>query len=102
MRKKPKKSINKSQSGSVFITVNSPTWRQPQELDIKALGELLDLNISDVVVNISAVEFEDQDTSINRPPNTYPIDTDIKMAMDKNFLYVWVNGRWKRIPLSTF
>jgi len=94
-RAQPKPNIDKRQKGNVFISVNSPSWRQPSNIDIDALSDLLN-------INVSAVEFEDQDCSINRPPDTFPIDTNLKLAADKNFLYVWTKDRWKRIPLSEF
>lgn len=94
-RIQPKIKVNKKEKANVFITVESPIWRQPNKIDVEALGEILE-------INIGIVDFIDQDVSINRPPDTYPINSKLEIAVDKNFLYVWVKDRWKRIPLTEF
>ena len=94
-RPKPKKDFDKKIKADIFIIVDSHSWRKPDEIDIEALGDLLE-------VNVGIVDFIDQDVSINRPPETYPVDTKLHLSADQNFLYVWVKDRWKRIPLAEF
>ena len=99
-RKQGKKIIlDKNQHPEVFITVDSPGWRKPEQLDIDSLREMLNLEST---ANVTVYEFKNQDKFPELPPNTHKIEANLQIASDDNYLYVWVKGRWKRIPLTEF
>ena len=93
--------INTLNIDTTFLEVNANEWRQPQYIKLRAVLDAMDLTIPEAP-NVRLVTFDDQDVSINRPPNTYPIDHPLNLAVDENFLYVWINERWKRVPLTEF
>ena len=93
--------INSIDIHKTFLEVNAPNWRETQYVPIKTVFELLEIEFP-ASPNVKLVTFEDQDVSINKPPNTYPLDHPLHLAVDENFLYVWINERWKRVPLSSF
>lgn len=86
---------------NTFLEVDGVGWRTKLHMSVKDIMDQMQLDIPEES-NVTLVTFEDQDTSINRPPNTYPLDHSLNLAVDENFLYVWINERWKRIPLSIF
>lgn len=93
--------INTLNLDTTFLEVDANEWRQPQYIKLRSVLDAMDLTIPDAP-NVKLVTFEDQDVSINRPPNTYPLDHSLNLAVDENFLYVWINERWKRVPLTEF
>jgi hypothetical protein len=93
--------INSLNIDTTFLEVDANTWRQPQYIKLRDILDTMDLTIPEAP-NVKLVTFEDQDVSINRPPNTYAVDHPLHLAVDENFLYVWINERWKRMPLSEF
>lgn len=86
---------------NTFLEVDSPTWREPKYISIRTVLDTMDLEIPEEP-NVKLVTFKDQDTSVHTPPQTYPLDNDLHLSVDENFLYVWINERWKRVPLSNF
>jgi len=64
--------------------------------------ETLRVNTSVSSSNIHLVEFENQDTNPALPRHARKLDINLELAIDDNFLYVWIKNRWKRIPLSSF
>ena len=84
-----------------FILIDSPSWRNPQHLDMESLRDILDVS-SDSSSNVYAFKFKNQDTDPRLPPDAKKLEKSIELAVDDNFLYVWVKNRWKRIPLSSF
>ena len=84
-----------------YFEVDGVGWRLPLHISVKEVMDMMQLAIPPES-NVKLVTFEDQDTSINRPPNTYALDHSLHLSVDENFLYVWINERWKRIPLSEF
>ena len=93
--------INALDVDKTFIEVDGPGWREAQYIPLRSVLDAMDLAIPDSP-NVRLVTFEDQDIAITRPPNTYPLDHNLHLAVDVNFLYVWINDRWKRMPLSEF
>ena len=103
MKKHDKLAKKENINESAFILVDSPSWRNPQHLTIKSLSDILNIKIGiDSSANVFIVNFNDQDINPKIPPNTHKLDTKLELAVDNNFLYVWVKNRWKRIPLSSF
>ena len=96
------KKIRKDQvkCSDTFITIDSPGWRNPQNLDIDSLRDIL--NISGESSNVFVHEFKDQATDFSLPPGAHKLDKTLELSVDDNFLYVWVKNRWKRIPLTEF
>jgi len=82
---------------NLIVPVDSALWRVPHAVSLQELSEILDNNIEDKnpanVINLVP------DPSA-LPANLEPISTFI--AVDENFLYVWVNDKWKRVPLTEF
>jgi hypothetical protein len=104
MRKHEKK-VKKEhvKKDETFILVDSPTWRDPRNLDIGSLRDILDIpNKLDPSANVFAYKFKDQDTDPEIPPGSHKLDKSLELAADDNYLYVWVKNRWKRIPLTEF
>jgi hypothetical protein len=46
--------------------------------------------------------YSNQDIDYNIPPKNASILTGMHLAADQNYLYVWVNDRWKRCLLSVW
>jgi len=98
----------KAQKGDIkrnntFIVVDSPGWRDPQHLDIESLRDIMEIGSgSDSSANVYVYKFKNQDEQPNIPPRSHKLDKNLELAVDNNFLYVWVKNRWKRIPLSEF
>lgn len=101
MRKHDKKARKENINKDAFIIVDSPTWRQPQHMDIGSLCDMLN-NREDSSSNVFVIKFKDQDTNPDLPPDVHKLDNKLELAVDDNFLYVWVKNRWKRISLSSF
>jgi hypothetical protein len=101
--KKHDKKIKGPMGQNISFTVDSPTWREPRHMDIGSLRDILDIpNKVDSSVNIFAYKFKNQDIEPTLPPGSHKLDKSLELAVDDNFLYVWVKHRWKRIPLSEF
>jgi hypothetical protein len=87
-----------------FIQVDSGDWRKPYILSIQRLGETLQIKLDKDLsnFNITSVKFENQDFVPERSPESLPINDKSHLAVDENYLYIWVPQveRWKRIPLS--
>jgi len=101
MKRTQRINIQNLDINNTFLEADGVGWRAPMHMSIKDIMDQMQLDIPEEA-NVRLVTFEDQDTSINRPPNTYPLDHSLNLAVDENFLYVWINERWKRIPLSEF
>lgn len=118
--------IDKSQT---FVEVNSPSWRSPQHISVEDLQKGVKYNIERDIDNVtlkmdpsthklevdfSSVEtpsvhsssFIDQNIFYNQPPKDCSalsgmhVESAIYLTKDKNYLYVWVGDRWKRVALS--
>jgi len=94
-KKVKKEHIKKEET---FFEVDSLGWRHPEQMSIGDLGEILDIDSSS---NVISYKFKDQDTNPTLPPDAQKL-SNLDLAADDNFLYVWVKNRWKRIPLSEF
>jgi len=100
MKRKGNHQISKEHNDAdMFIHVDSPKWRMPKEISVEDFKKLINAKFD---VNVIAYKFKDQDKFPQIPPNTHKLESKIELAVDDNFLYVWVNDRWKRLSLNEF
>ncbi len=91
--------------GDIFFPVESKNWRRPRTLTLQNLGGILSIKLSEEVLaerNVTAVQYVNQEENPELPPNTFAINTRTHIAVDDNYIYVWVPSlnRWKRAMLS--
>jgi hypothetical protein len=90
----------------VNVNVNSKLWRQPRTLTLENLGGLLSIAVSDGLEerNVTSVEYVNQSENPTLPPETFKVNTRTHIAIDENYLYVWVQSlnKWKRCLLSNW
>lgn len=89
---------------STFIKVDSTAFKRPVAISASDLGKILriDNSVDLTDKNVSAVKFSGQDADPNLPPEEIEITDRINIAIDDNYLYIWVPslGKWKRVMLS--
>ena len=89
----------------IFIPVDSPLWKRSYTISLENLGEILSLKVEKDLSrwNVSSRSPEGYEGDPNKPPEGSQLQ-DAQIAVDENWLYVWVSksGRWKRIPLSNW
>jgi len=85
-----------------FLKVDSNQFKRPSIISLEFVGKVLQLKINDDLsaLNLSAVEFKNQDKNPELPPDTIPVAPRTHIAVDENYLYVWVGTKWKRMLLS--
>lgn len=99
MKKHIKKAkVEQLKKAETFFEIDSLGWRHPEQLSLGELSQLLDVDTS---ANVISYKFKNQDTNPELPPDATKL-SNMEVAADDNFLYVWVKNRWKRIPLSEF
>jgi len=100
---KPDDNVNLS---SLFVTLDSKNWKRPRTLSLENLGGVLNIKFEEDLSerNVTSVEFINQDEFPTLPPNTFKVNTRTHIAVDENYLYVWVTSlnKWKRIILSSW
>jgi hypothetical protein len=90
---------------NTFIEIESKSWKRSRMLSLENLNGVLNIKIADVTDrNVTSVDFVNQEEFPELPPNTFPLNTRTHIAVDDNYLYVWVpsSGRWKRTMLSSW
>lgn len=100
--------ISTVDKSSVFLLVDSISWRSPNKISIQNLEDHLKIDPSSLQVtvtsyNLSSVHsapFVDQNISYNQPPIDASVLSGMHMVTDENYLYIWVGNRWKRSILS--
>ena len=89
---------------NVFIDINSKLWKKPKTLTIDNLGGMLNVKINEDIKhrNVTCVEYVNQNENPDIPPHAIKVNTQTHIAVDENYLYVWVQSlkKWKRILLS--
>jgi hypothetical protein len=89
-----------------YVPVDSKNWRRPRALTLESLAGVLNVKVNEDIVdrNVTSVEYVNQESNPELPPNTFKINTRTHIAVDDNYLYVWVPSlnRWKRIILSSW
>lgn len=106
MRLQSCKSLNDLNLEDTYININSKYWKEPKTLSLDNIGGLLSVNISEELnqKNVTCVEYSNQDKNPELPPETYNVDIKTHIAIDDNYLYVWIKSlkKWKRIILSNW
>lgn len=89
-----------------FTLIDSTDFKKPCIISLENLAGVLTIKVSDDFkdLNVVAVNYENQEESPENPPNTFRVDTRTHIAVDNNYLYVWIPSlkRWKRTILSTW
>jgi hypothetical protein len=114
---------------NVFIEANSPTWRTPMKISLEELLKtikfeklekydisknidentlIIDPSTLKIKVNFPLLEspnvfcepFNQHNISYYQPPINASTISSMHMVTDGNYLYIWVENRWKRALLS--
>jgi len=89
---------------TTFIKVDSNDFKRPMAISATGLGKILNLRLDADLdsKNVSGLQFKGQDQDPRMNPEQIPIDNKVFIAIDENFLYIWVSivKKWKRIPLG--
>jgi len=91
--------FSKNDFKNIYITVDSKLWKRPKPLSLEDLTKLFDLNSN---ANVISVEYKNQEQNPEFPPNTFGLNIKTHIAVDENYLYIWVPSlkKWKRVILS--
>lgn len=89
----------------IIIPIDYRDWKRPRNLSIENLGGLLSIKINENLFkerNVTSVEYLNQEQNPELPPETYKVNLKTHIAVDDNYLYVWVETKkkWKRCLLS--
>ena len=90
---------------STFIKVDDVAFKRPVSVSLERVGEILRVKVEDdlfIEKNVSSLNFGGQDLDPELPPTACTVAPETQIAVDANYLYVWVEklSRWKRILLS--
>lgn len=93
-----KKIINKDliDKSQTFIQVESSRLKQPGFISLELFEELMKESN-----NINLFEFNNQDASITKNPDIKSLKN-LDLSIDENYLYIWMNTKWKRIALLDY
>lgn len=65
-------------------------------LKIKVNSQLL------ITPSVHSDLYSNQSMNYNLPPINASVFSGVHLAVDENYLYIWINNRWKRCLLSTW
>ena len=87
----------------IFVPIDSASWKRPRILTLENLAGYLTVEVEGDI-NVTSVDYVNQSDKPELPPNTFPVNTRAHIAIDDNYLYVWVESqkRWKRTILSVW
>lgn len=89
---------------TTFVTIDAGGWKRPYALSLENLKGVLKVNVNEDLEerNVTSVEYKGQEENPLLPPNTLRVNTRTHIAVDDNYLYVWIPSlkRWKRTLLS--
>ena len=90
---------------STVVRIDAQSFRQPGVISIKDIANSINLQFSEDAIkykNLSIVEFNSQESEPLIQPNPDSFIQKTYMAIDDNYLYVWIPNlnKWKRILLS--
>ena len=87
-----------------FVLVDSASFKKPCTISLEKIGKAIEIKINEDIANknVYSLEFSEQESNPQLPPNTLPLSTKTHISVDENYLYVWIpqSSRWKRILLS--
>lgn len=96
--------IEKFDPSKTFIKVDGTSFRRPSSITLENVGKELKIRIEEDLSerNLTSVEFTNQNENPKLPPNSLPVVPKTHIAVDENYLYVWIPkiSRWKRLLLS--
>jgi len=91
-------------NGNAYLALDSEGWKRPRVTTLENLNGFINIKITEDIKekNVTSVEYFDQNINPTIPPNTYKVNLKTHIAVDNNYLYVWVPklNRWKRMLLS--
>lgn len=88
----------------IFVPLYSRGWRQPQSISLKNFADKIEISVNEEALSkinpssVSSVPASDIEIKPTAPPGSKMIKSYI--AIDENYLYVWVGNRWKRTLLA--
>ena len=87
-----------------FIQIDSADFRKPISISLERIGNVLQLKVEDdlEIRNVSSVKCLNLENEPNLNPEKIEISPMTNIAVDENYLYIWVEkiSKWKRILLS--
>lgn len=86
---------------TTYVPLYAQGWRQPQSLTLRQFVQTIIDNIDDVVIELKNSEEVKEEKPIPPPPEGARLHS-AGFAVDDNFLYVFMEGEWRRSPCSTF
>ena len=92
-------------TGATVVVLDNGSWPKLKTISLDNLTKSLQISANIKVSpdrNVSSLEFNDQDEFPLKPPTPTAVVNRTFMAVDENYLYVWVNDKWKRTPLSSW
>jgi len=100
-RSKVKESLN---TKTTYIQVDNREFKRPGKITLERLGNILNIKIDEDLseMNVTSLEITFQGKDPSLLPDTLAVSPKTQIAVDENYLYVWVSkvSRWKRILLS--
>ena len=98
------KVVNEADPDQTFIKIDSARFKRPMAISASDLSKILlsSINTDTASNSVSAVVFSGQDEDPSKPPEDIKISDVVNIAIDENYLYIWVPSanKWKRIMLG--
>ena len=87
------KNLNIDNTDNYFILLDNKIFKRP-----------IGFPLNKILNKINIFKKTTQDKNPTLPPNTEEINLPLTMAIDDNYLYIWIESqkRWKRILLSNW
>ena len=88
----------------IFIPLYARGWRQPQSISLSNFANKIEISVNEEALSkinpnsIASVPVSNIEIEPKAPPGTKLVKSYI--AIDENYLYVWVGDRWKRTLLA--
>jgi len=87
-----------------YVLVDNSGFQAPHVISIENIGKAIQLKIHDDFSkrNVTSFEVSGQEENPTLPPDTFSVASRTQIAVDDNYLYVWIPklARWKRLLLS--
>jgi len=97
---------NNPNPNETFTLVDSVNFKKPCVISLENLAGFLTVKVDDNLnnLNVVSVNCENQEDNPENPPNTFKVNTKAHIAIDDNYLYIWIPllKRWKRAILSNW
>jgi hypothetical protein len=78
---------------SSYIPIDNNAWGRSKVLSLQELSDLLSKNYGRGIGNVINVT-----PDVSSAPHGLDLIQSY-IAIDENYLYVWVKGRWKKVPM---